>query len=260
MYSAAVLATAAVVVRPGVGRSDVIRARSAGPLRVMSPRHAGRAAWIVTSSLGGGLVDGDDVALEIDIEAGATCVVTTQASTKVYRGRTRQALTVRVHGDATALVVPDPVTPYRDAHFTQRTAIDLAPAASLVLVDMLTAGRVAHGERWDAAAIDTTLLVTRAGVPLLRDRVRLDPAGGRVAVRMRGCDALATVILLGPRFAALPATHAASHPAVLAAQSPLGDGVLHRLAGSVADVTAATRALARDACALVGEDPWARKW
>jgi dihydropteroate synthase len=38
-----------------------MRSRAAGPLRLLHPRAAGRAAWIVTSSLGGGLVDGDDV-------------------------------------------------------------------------------------------------------------------------------------------------------------------------------------------------------
>ena len=109
------LATAQVVVRPGIGCSEVHRARAAGPLRLLTPRAAGRAAWVVTSSLGGGLVDGDNVACEIEIHPGATCVITTQASTKAYRGVSSQQLRVRAFGDATALVVPDPVVPYRDA-------------------------------------------------------------------------------------------------------------------------------------------------
>ncbi|HUS32557.1 MAG TPA: hypothetical protein VMZ53_28845, partial [Kofleriaceae bacterium] len=50
---------ASAVVRRGPGRSDVQRVRGAGPLRVLCPRSAGNAAWLVTSSLGGGLVDGD---------------------------------------------------------------------------------------------------------------------------------------------------------------------------------------------------------
>ena len=116
---------ASVTVRRGPGgsdRSDVHRARGAGPLRVMCPRRAGKAAWVVTSSLGGGLVDGDQVALEVDVGPGATCLITTQASSKVYRGASAQRLTVRVHSDAAVLVVPDPVVPYREACFTQHTA------------------------------------------------------------------------------------------------------------------------------------------
>jgi len=64
------------VIRAGSGRSDVHRARGAGPLRLLCPRAAGNAAWVVTSSLGGGLVDGDHVALDVTVDAGATCVIT----------------------------------------------------------------------------------------------------------------------------------------------------------------------------------------
>jgi hypothetical protein len=45
------LDVASAIVRPGPGRSDVHRARGAGPLRLLCPRAAGKAAWIVTSSL-----------------------------------------------------------------------------------------------------------------------------------------------------------------------------------------------------------------
>jgi urease accessory protein len=241
--------TASVLVRAGEGRSDVHRLRNAGPLRVMSPRHAGRAAWIVTSSLGGGLVDGDHTALDVEIDAGATAVITTQASTKAYKGATSQRVAIRVGEGATALVVPDPVVPYRGARLVQETRIELAPTASLVLIDVLTCGRVAYGERW-AAAIDATLAISR-GALLLHDRIRIDGAGA-----MREYEALATVILLGPL-----AKHAGSTTGVLLASSPLGDGVMFRLAAAhVEQAIRSVRELAREACSAAGEDPWARKW
>src|SRR5262245_59595703 len=150
---------ASAVVRRGSGRSDVHRARGAGPLRLLCPRAAGNAAWIVTSSLGGGLVDGDDVALEVEVDAGATCVVTTQASTKVYKGASRQQLDLRVRGDGCALVVPDAVVPYRGARFTQATRVELAPDSTLALCDVVTAGRIAYGERWSATRVDAMLSI-----------------------------------------------------------------------------------------------------
>jgi urease accessory protein len=242
--------TASVLVRAGDGRSDVHRLRNAGPLRVMSPRHAGRAAWIVTSSLGGGLVDGDHTALDIEIDAGATAVVTTQASTKAYKGATSQRVAIRVAEGATALVVPDPVVPYRGARLVQETRIDLAPTASLVLIDVLTCGRVAYGERW-AATIDATLAIALRGAPILHDRIWIDGAGA-----MREYEALATVILLGSL-----AKHAGSTSGVLLASSPLRDGVMFRLAATrVEHAVRSVRELAREACSAAGEDPWARKW
>lgn len=252
---------ATVLVRPGDGRSDVHRVRGSGPLRVMCPRLAGNAAWIVTSSLGGGLVDGDDVVLDVDVDAGATCLVTTQASTKVYKGSSQQRLDLRVHGDATAMVLPDPVVPYRDARFTQRTSIALAAGASLALCDTLTAGRVAFGERWSATRLDSTLAVSIDGTSRLVDRVLLE---GDVAARMRRFEALATVVLVGPRFADLARQELARDHAragAVVAGSPFADGAMFRIAAERVElVTLSIRQLLRESCSHVGEDPWTRKW
>jgi urease accessory protein len=255
---------ASAVIRPGSGRSDVHRARGAGPLRLLCPRAAGDAGWVVTSSLGGGLVDGDAVALEVEVAAGATAVVTTQASTKVYKGSSQQRTHVRVDAGGTALVVPDPVVPYRDAHFAQVTELELAGDATLILCDVLTAGRIAYGERWSAARLDTLLRISIAGTCVLHDRIVL---AGDVAAHMRRFAALATAVLVGPRVADLAAARlaelapAARGANVIVAGSPLADGALFRLAGEdVETVVHSTRALLRQACARVGEDPWSRKW
>lgn len=248
---------ASCVIRAGSGRSDVHRARGAGPLRLLCPRAAGNAAWVVTSSLGGGLVDGDHVALDVTVDAGATCVITSQASTKAYKGRTSQRTTMRVGARGCALLVPDPIVPYRDAHFTQVTQLALAPDATLIYCDVLTAGRVAYGERWAATHVDLALSI--AG--LLHDRILL---ARDAAARMGRFDAIATAILLGPRVADLAAAQLASlanEPGIVIAGSPLGDGAVFRIAGERVDrVVHRVRALLGDACARVGEDPWSRKW
>jgi urease accessory protein len=227
--------------------------RSAGPLRILSPRAAGNAAWLVTSSYGGGLVDGDHVAFDVTVDAGATCVVTTQASTKIYKGTSSQTTRVRVHGDGALLCVPDPVVPFRDAVFRQETAIALDSTSSLVLCDVLTAGRVAFGERWNATSLDTTLSIHIDGKPLLHDRVLL---AGDVAAKMRKYEALATIVVLGPRV-----RDTVTIGDGVVAMSPLADGVIVRLAGErVDEVVASVRALLARACLSLGESPWARKW
>jgi urease accessory protein len=262
-------ALASVVVRAGPGRSDVIRGRGAGPLRLLFPRAAGKAAWIVTSSLGGGLVDGDDVTLDVEVEPGATCLVTTQSSTKVYRGSARQRLDVRVRGDGCAIVVPDPVVAFRDARFTQATTIGLDAGASLVLADIVTAGRIAYGERWSAARIDSALSIAIAGVPRLHDRIVLDRDDGEVAARMRRFEAIATAVLIGPRLEAvahrllarLATERVVADADVVVAASPLADGVVCRIAArEVAGAVATVRELLGEACLVAGEDPWARRW
>jgi urease accessory protein len=193
--------------------------------------------------------------------------VTTQASTKVYKGTTHQRTDVRVAGDGNALIVPDAIVPYRDARYTQVTNVALAAESTLVLCDVITAGRVAYGERWSASQLDTLLTITIDGRLRLHDRVLLDT---RAPDRMRRFEALATAVLLGPRvreiasaqLAALTATGPLPRGATLiVAGSPLADGAIFRLAGeSIEDAVAATRALLCDACTVLGEDPWSRKW
>ena len=160
--------------------------------------------------------------------------------------------------------MPDPVVPFRGARFAQLTSVELAAGASLVLVDTVTAGRVAHGERWSAARIDTALDIAMAGELRLCDRLVLD---GDVAARMRRFDALATCVLVGPRAADLAAAELArlERPApgaaLVVAGSRFADGAVFRIAGErVEQVTAAARALVGEACRRLGALPWQRRW
>jgi urease accessory protein len=257
---------ASATVKPGVGRSDVHRVRGAGPLRVLCPRAAGNAAWLVTSSLGGGLVDGDHVAFDVAVDAGATAVITTQASTKVYKGVSSQRTRVRVHGDGVAIVVPDPVVPFRDASFVQSTNVVLDADSTLVLCDVLTAGRVAFGERWSATELDALLSIERAGIELLHDRVLL---GADAAARMRRFEAIGTAMLVGPRVAdfsgaaleQVAAERVERGSELIVAVSPIAGGLIARVAGTAVErVIGAVRQLLGPAVACLGEDPWSRKW
>ena len=51
-----------------VGAQTVLRdAYAESPLRLLTPRNHGQAAWVYTSTLGGGFVDGDRVRLRISV-------------------------------------------------------------------------------------------------------------------------------------------------------------------------------------------------
>jgi hypothetical protein len=81
---------------------------------------------------------------------------------------------------------------------------------------------------------------------------------------MRRFEALATVVLIGPRVAAAARAQLAAigeRPDAVIAGSPLADGALFRIAGEHIEVTTTiVRELMREACGCVGEDPWGRKW
>ena len=55
------------------------------PGEAIATKGRGSTCWVYAATLGGGLVGGDDIRLRVDVTAGARALLTTQASTKVYR-------------------------------------------------------------------------------------------------------------------------------------------------------------------------------
>lgn len=257
------------------GRSFVTRDRATSPLKLLCPNRAGAAPWVYTSSYGGGFVAGDHVDLDITVHPGAVGVVTTQASTKVYRrsdaGGASQSISADIASGGTLIVAPDPVVCFADAEFDQRQRYGLAGDANLVLLDWYTAGRVARGERWAMARLRSIIEIKIDGRLVAHDGLLLDRTHGRIdsAARMGRYNCLATLILVGPlfvdhaesiakRFADMPITERADL-IVSAARRPWG--VLMRIAAvetrAVADML--KREL-RILDPLLGEGLWDRKW
>jgi urease accessory protein len=250
------------------GRSVVTRSFARAPLRLLDPRNGGDAVWVFASTLGGGLVDGDELRLDVRVRRGARAVIGTQASTKVYRSPRagcRQDLTVHVADEGLLVAAPDHVTCFAGASYDQTTAIHLAPTASLVLVDTLSAGRVARGERWMFNRFTSRLAVDCSGAPVLRDAIVLDPAHGDLAARLGRFDAIATLVFLGPAARSiLPSERPRSPPArradLVEATSPLQGGAIVRLAGaSLEAVLARICTLLAGLAGLLGDDLFARK-
>ncbi len=254
------------------GRSIVAAARARAPLKLITPRNGGHAAWVTMATFGGGLVDGDAIRIDADVRPGASLLLGTQASTKIYRCPTatsRQDLVARVAPEGLLVVLPDHVACFAGARYEQRISVDLARAASLVLLDAFTCGRSARGERWQFLRFASRLAVNGAHGPLVREAVVLDATEGELAVRFGRFDAFATIVLLGPRVTSTasmiplaPTWPPRRRAGLVEAVSPVAEGgAIVRVAGaSIEEVLAAARARLGGLAALLGDDPLARKW
>ncbi|MEO8483198.1 MAG: urease accessory protein UreD [Acidobacteriota bacterium] len=253
-------------------RSVVTRARATSPLKLLTPRNHGRAAWVFTSTYGGGLVDGDAIALDIEIGDGASALLSSQASTKVYRSPRGSStlLLGRVGRGALLVVLPDPVVCFAGSSYRQSQQFDLASDSALVCLDWMTSGRRARGERWAFDAYRTRLAIRVDGDVVCYDAMTLDAADDALAERFGRFDVLATVAIVGrafrepcDRLLAATATRAVERTAdMLIAVAPLTDaGVLLRIAGrTVEDVGRVIRGALDFLPAVLGDDPWTRKW
>lgn len=268
--------------RLGTGKTALTTAFATSPLRLLTPSNHGDASWVFLASLGGGLVDGDRLDVEIEVEPRASALLGTQASTKVYRSAgsandstpgCAQRFVARVGEGSALTVIPDPIVCFAGARYEQAIDVTVTPSGSLFLMDGYTCGRSARGERWAFSRYESRTIVSRddgAGSPASRivDATRLDPRHGAVADRMRRFDVVVSVIALGPRFATVREAMLAALPplgsrdSVLAAASSIGDdGCILRVAAERFESASLTlrssfAALAR----VLGDDPFARKW
>ncbi|CEG70851.1 Putative Urease accessory protein UreD [Rhizopus microsporus] len=141
--------------------------------------HAARLAVVYMLSYGGGIISGDTFNIDIVVKKDAILLLMTQGNTKVFKDRVDQRLWLtslgslvptiqffntreqqtavkpsvqiihsQVEPQATLLVLPDPVTCFRDASFQSKQVFHLADSSQLVLLDWFTCGRLTRGEVW----------------------------------------------------------------------------------------------------------------
>ena len=253
-------------------RTVVERALATSPLKMLNPRASDRAAWVYTSTHGGGLVGGDAIHLTLDVEADARAVLATQSFTKIYRSTrsASQQVTARVGDEALLVVAPDPTVCFAGSSFRQDQCYDLSRSGSLVVLDWMTSGRRAMGERWAFDRYEGRLELRRDGRTILYDTIRLSQDDGPIVERMRRFNVWATVVVIGPLVAEsaarltaeISSLPVAPRSDLIISAAPLGiDGALLRIAAlSTEQVSIVLRQHLRFLRTHLGGELWSRKW
>ena len=128
-----------------------------------------------------GFFDGDVLASEVQVAAGAKLVLSTPSASRVYRTRSGAAAessqSFRVEENASLEWIPEPFIPHAGARYVQRTEIDLHPSASLLFFEWIAPGRVAMGEIFAYQQLRWELDLRLAGKLIARERYDLTPGG-----------------------------------------------------------------------------------
>ena len=104
-------------------------------------------AWVFLITTTGCLLQGDRMALDVRLGAGAQAHVTTQSATKIHAmdaNYAAQTQTITLADDAYLEFLPDPVIPHRHARFVSDTRISIAPTATLLFSEIIQPGRKHH--------------------------------------------------------------------------------------------------------------------
>jgi urease accessory protein len=209
--------------------------------------------------------------MTLDVGRGAIALLATQASTKIYRSLqpSSQFISAAIHHDALLAVLPDPVVCFAEADFSQEQHYDVAASGNLVLLDWITSGRHAAGERWAFTRYRSRIQISRDSRMIFFDGLTLQRETDSIAARMGRFDVCATCVISGPRVADAAASILASvsqlpvrmHADTIESACPIAGGTLLRVAGTSLEQVATLLRARLDFLPLhLGDDPWTRKW
>ena len=121
----------------------------------------------------GGLVGGDELAIDVDVDTGAHALVTTPAAGKVYRTNgapVRQTQRLRVADGGTLEWMPQEAILYDGARATLETRVDLGRNARFFGIDAVCFGLPARRAPFARGCCRQTFELRRDGRPLLIER------------------------------------------------------------------------------------------
>ncbi|WP_029110450.1 urease accessory protein UreD [Mycobacterium sp. URHD0025] len=164
------------------GRTRVTTLRQRYPQRVTTALHSDDrfpgAAVLCVQSPSGGTFSDDDLRTTVVCAPGSHLVLTTQSATQVFAGDgpgARHQLRFTVHTGAVLEYIPRTLIPQAGSQFTQTLDVDVAEGGRYIGWEAVAAGRIAHGERFRYAGVDTAITVRSGDRMIARDRQRFTP-------------------------------------------------------------------------------------
>ncbi len=142
------------------------------------------------NNISGGVLAGDRLALDVEVEAGAIAQLTTTGATRLYRHRagatdSEQRTCFRVGDGAMLEYLPDPLIPFARSRHTQRTEMELGLGSTLFWWEVIAPGRLASGERFAFERLQIGADVRVAGKQVMREDYVLEPQRTDLAAMAR---------------------------------------------------------------------------
>ncbi|MEW9871365.1 urease accessory protein UreD [Arthrobacter sp. HS15c] len=193
------------------GRSVASHQFHQGALRVLRPHYlddSGQVCYVVVNP-GGAYLGADLFLLDVEVEAGASLLLTTQSATKIYRtpgSFAEQRMTLRLGEGARLELMPDQLIAYREASYRQNTHITVRPTSSLVMAEVITPGWSPDGAsfRYEELRLRNEIRVESkdGGIDLLAlDNLLVRPPAGDVTGLgfMEGFSHLGSLVVVDAR-------------------------------------------------------------
>lgn len=162
-------------------------------------------AYVTIVNPGGGYVGGDAYRIEVEVEPGASVLLTDQSAAKVYRTPNDyvvQNIAIKVGEGAVMEYIPDQLILYRGADYRQQIIADVHPKGSLLISDIVTPGWSPDGGHFLYDQVFLRNVISVDGKAEIIDNLKLNPTGEEFHQHQEylnaGLTHVSTVICLEP--------------------------------------------------------------
>src|SRR5947209_4379672 len=131
------------------GRSYLARQSFNAPFSISKPHWDGHALKVQMVNPTAGLLSGDRLCSEVNIETGARLTLTSPSATRLHtmaEGCAEATQHFSIAPGARLCFLPSILMPHRKTRYHQTTRIDVEAGGELLYLEMVAPGRVAHGE------------------------------------------------------------------------------------------------------------------
>lgn len=189
------------------GKSTAVRVLSQKPLRIIPTSSQSEEVRLILSSYGGGMVQGDYVALGVTCGENAHLYLGSQANNHIYKSDkqtpSEQILMGEVRANACAVINPEPSVLHEQSLFTQSQVWNIKENGNLILVDWLHSGRSESGERYEFTQYKTTVEIQRDSRPVFIEKFQITPEEGLLDARFGPYNLMMTIYCAGQATAAI---------------------------------------------------------
>ena len=158
-------------------------------------------AHIYMMSSSGGILQGDEQKIDVVMGRNSAARITTQSATKIYKmeaGYASQYISIHSQEGSYLEFVPHQIIPFKSSRFYQEVNLEVEENAVLIYSEIISAGRIASGEKFDfdlcflrtSAHRNSRILFTDVMNLNHKDKANLESAFGRK-------DVFSTVYIIG---------------------------------------------------------------
>jgi len=184
------------------GKKTVLAHRSHyGPLTVQRPFYPeGELCHVYLLHPPGGIVAGDQLSLDVQLDKGAEALITTPGAAKFYRSTGEQAVqnvSLNINEDAVLEWLPQESIVFEGARLISNVRVDLIKNARFIGWEILALGRPAAGESFKLGDALLNWRIFRDGMPVFLEKMYLDSEAFLARWGLNGCTSCGTFFAVG---------------------------------------------------------------